>query len=55
MGYYRCVKSLWRLGGLNLGKGGLDEEGLELDEIGSEGLWKPCLMPCQCGSKWNQS
>ena len=28
-----------------MGQGGLDEEGLELDEIGSEGLWRPCLMP----------
>ena len=48
MGYYRLVLTvmrLWRLGGLGLRQGGLDEEGLKLDEIGSEGLWKPCLMP----------
>ena len=36
---------LWRLGGLGLGQGGLDEEGLKSDDIGSEGLWKQCLMP----------
>ena len=35
--------TLWRLGGLGLGQGGLDEEGF--DEIGS-GVWKPC----QCGN-----
>ena len=39
------MMSLWRLGGLGLGQGGLNEKGLELDEIGSVGLWKPCFMP----------
>ena len=28
-----------------MGQGGLDEEGLKSDDIGSEGLWKQCLMP----------
>ena len=39
------MMSLWRLGGLSLGQGGLNEKGLELDEIGSVRLWKPCFMP----------